>query len=441
LLDLNVADAQAEQSVVAVTKAYYPKDSLRVNAEVRANEWLKSLPSSVAVGLQRDPYGMIAVRARHDSVARRAFAAHLAAPGQTLADRAYTLALAATAFASADYPERLPIAEQYVAQLDSLGPDAAYWQFSARRLLIEAYYRLGRGADVARVGVAAFSRVPRMPYEQRDEMFEPGIALVYAAVIDALSGRPDGRATIRTMNRELLAAVTPPPDLVARDSSFLWMSDTWRSVMQGNIDMSERVGQEAQPLVSNYWVNRGTTRDSQTVSVRDGKIRVIEIGYFGCGSCVAAVPALERLHQQYPGVEFVWMTHGDGIWGNRLVDPKVEADRLAEHFVKYLHATFPIGIAKPVWVPADDGGSTAEVQTPTWQAGQYPQSGKPTFYIVDAQGIIRRTMGGFDRDVEKKLEGIIQYLQHEQRSAGGVSAPSSTSSSTATHRHESSSTS
>jgi len=415
LLNIEYERARTSQYSSPVTGAYYPKDSMRAVAETRASSWVKALEASPVKGLQIDPYGVISVSAHQEDVAKRQITERLATPGLSFTDKAYTLQMAAGAFASSDYPERLPIAEGYVKQLDAMGTKAAYWQFSARRPLIYAYYRLGRSADVARTGLAAFALVNVMPYERREDMFSPGIWMDYAAVVDALSGQPGGRATIKAMNKKLMEATVAPAPLVAADSFFAWNSEWWRNHMQGEIDLAERVGEAATPMVSNYWVNRGPSRDSQSVAVNDGKIRIIEIGSFTCGPCVAAIPGLERLHKQFPDIEVTFLTAGLGRWGNRIVPGKVEAEHLADHFVNNLHATFPIGIAMPVWVPAEDGGETTMVPTPTWHAGKYPQAGKPTFYVLDGKGMVRRVIGGYNRDLEENLAAIVQYLQKEAK--------------------------
>jgi thiol-disulfide isomerase/thioredoxin len=152
--------------------------------------------------------------------------------------------------------------------------------------------------------------------------------------------------------------------------------------------------------------------------VNDGKIRIIEIGHFSCAPCVAAIPGLERLQRQYPGIEVNFLTYGTGVWGNRIVPGKVEADHLADHFTKNLGATFPIGIAMPQWVPSEDGGKTTVVPTPTWHAGNYPQTGKPTFYVIDGKGIVRRVIGGYNRELDESLAMIVEYLLREVANRG-----------------------
>jgi thiol-disulfide isomerase/thioredoxin len=397
---------------------HYPKDSLRTVTEGRANAWLEKIQRPMAAGSQADPYITLAAAARSDTAAQRLIAARLATPALSGASRAYTLFAAVSLFATPESPERLPVAERYMQQLDALGPKAAYWQFGARKALIAAYYRLGRSSDVIRVGTQAFALVPHIPFELRSgTMYNAETAFEYAAVVDALGGQANARTHIRALNAALMAAAVPPAVYVTRDSFFTYIGERNVTFMREQAAMAERVGEQGTPLVANYWINRGATHDSQTVAVTDGKIRVIQIGSWTCLPCVAAIPALERLHQRYPAVEFNFMTWGEGTWGNRVVAPDVEAVRLAEHFVKKLGATFPIGIALANrLVPTEDGGQRVERSTPTWNEDNYPQASKPTFYILDGTGKVRHVIGGYARDLDENIASVLAFLQQEAQS-------------------------
>jgi len=406
---------------VRATDAHYPKDSLLTVTAARAQAWVVALQAVPVQGIQIDPYGVISVMAKHDAFAEQQIAARLATSGLSFADRAFTLQMAVVAFTSADFPERLPIAERYLAQLDAMGNEAALWQFDARQPIVYAYYRLGRSQDVTRIGTRALQVVSAIPFHVRGSRIST-MGFNYGAIIDALSGQPNGRATIRTLNEQLLAAAIPSPELVAHDSLFVWEGQQNKRDMQHMVDVAERVGEPGGPIVANYWINRGATRDSQTVRVTDGKIHVIEIGGFTCPPCVAAVPGLNRLFEKYPAVDFTFLTFTEGVWGNRVIAPKAEAEKLAEHFLQRLHAKIPVGIAFAPRVLTGEGLSIPQIATLTWQAGQYPQAGKPTFYILDGKGTIRRVICGYNRDLEANMASIVEFLQNEAHVSGQASA-------------------
>jgi thiol-disulfide isomerase/thioredoxin len=415
--------SRAVERVVTVRGAHYPKDSLRVVGAQLAAASLQRVPEHSVAGLQHDPYGILAVVAKQDARGQQQFAARLAAPGLSTRDRAYTLAWAVRLFADADQPERLPVAEQYLAQLDALGPAAAYERATARKALIGAYYLMGRRRDVARVGVEWFALASHIPFPQRaSAIYDPGNYYEYAVVIDALSSESGGRARIQALNAQLHMAAAAPPEYVAHDPYFRGEGERNQSYLRPNIAMSERIGEQATSLSANYWVNRGPGRDSQSVAVNDGKIRLVEIGSWTCTPCIAAVPALERLHQRFPQVEFNFMTAGVTVWGNRQVSPSEGAKRLADHFVDSLHATFPIGIAMPTrLVELEDGGQMLVLNSLTGARGHYPQTGKPTFYVIDGKGIIRTVIAGYGRWLEehlaKTLESVLKEGGHDTSAA------------------------
>jgi thiol-disulfide isomerase/thioredoxin len=185
--------------------------------------------------------------------------------------------------------------------------------------------------------------------------------------------------------------------------------------MRRMVDASKRVGAQGTPIVANYWVNRGASRDSQTVDVADGKIRVIEVGSFTCGPCISAVPGLNRLSARYADVEFIFLTWTLGWWGNRAIDPRVESEKLAAHFLENVGAKIPIGIAFRPRETTDEGLSIPRIATNTLEANHYPEASKPTFYILDGTGRIRRVIFGYSRDLEDNMAQIIEFLRRDAR--------------------------
>jgi thiol-disulfide isomerase/thioredoxin len=391
----------------------YPKDSLSALAVKHAQAWVDRLQATDVKGLQLDPDGRLSVMARQDALAQRQIAKRLATPGLSLADQIYTLVTAVNAFADEDLPERLPIAERYLAQLDALGVKAISGRVSARMAFINAYYRLGQSTDVARMGLEMYAHTADVPYHERLGLYGQGPAFIYGAVVDALGGQPDGRTKIKVLNEQLLAATKAPPELIAFDSSFFWKEREARDWADRWARAADRVGLPGTPILANYWINRGTSRAAQTVNVADGRIRVVEIGHFTCGPCMAAVPGLNRLHAKYPGVDFTFLTWTLGVWGNRIVDSKTECDRLADHFLNNVKASIPIGIAFTPRDSTPEGLWIPHPATQTFEEKHYPQVTKPTFYVLDGKGIIRRVMFGYDLDLEKNLGQIIEFLQRE----------------------------
>jgi len=421
LANLTFEDMRADGTAIQFIRGYFPHDSLVQQSIARARVWMTTLHNNPRYGLQLDASGKVAVRAQQEDVAEHDIATRLATPGLTLADRAFTLQMAVEAFTSTDFPARLPIAERYVAQLDALGADGAYWQYRARSVLLNTYYLLGRTSDAVRIGLQLVHLVSVLPFPYRggpgSNIYDKEGDLVYGMILDAVGAHPNGAATIRALNAELLAATTPPASLVAFDSTFFWNGEDWKGKMQLRVKTTNQIGQQGAPLSASYWVNRGVTRDTsrearqrtQSIAVNDGTIRVIEVGNIGCGPCIAAIPAMERLHHQFPDVEFNFLTWTSGFWGNRVVEPVEEAEKLTAHLVTTLHVTYPIGVVFAPHVPQADGSSPTRLLLPTFD--QYPEIGTPTIYLVDGHGVVRKIISGYSHELENVIVTGIEFLR------------------------------
>jgi hypothetical protein len=406
-------------TVVSFREARYPKDSLMRVASSEGATWLARLQSHPVQGIQHDAATKVGVWANRDDYANAQIAARLATPGLRLSDRAFTLYTAVSAFANENFPARLPIAEGYMAQLDALGDSVAYWQVAGHEALVRTYYCLGRSPDIARHGIRALLQFAAVPYIER----EPGLITgIYLWTIEALSGLPEGRGQIEWLNRVLRdpSLTTPPPNVVALDSGFLQEGRGRRGRIEIGIKEAALLGQVGTPLVSNYWVNRPTT-DSAVVPVTDGKIRLLEIFSYGCDGCVAALHGLQRIQGRFPTtVEAVATTFTMGVWANRFVSPDEEARRLHDYFVNNLKVSFPIAIWKWPKVQHEDGGyRLANNDAPggsLWGSPNmlhYPLIVKPTIYLLDGHGRIRRIFMGGSREIEAQMLQAVEFLHRE----------------------------
>jgi len=409
-----VADValQATEAISFRRMTTYPKDSMLSVAKASGSRWLQRLQAQPVTGIQLDPAGIIGVAAGREDYAKAQIAARLATPGLSLGDRAFTLLTAVQAFGRWEYPARLPVAEGYLKALDALGDAASPWQFEARAALANAYYFLGRSADVIRHGVQAMSLVGRMEFRDRWSLF--GVRKdLYVMTVEALTGLPDGRQQIDQLNARLKPLAVTPPELIALDSSFYWFGVQYQAAVQLFVTMSERLGAVGAPIVANYWINR-PTRDSALIPVNDGRIHVVEVATYACVPCLLALNGLERLHQRFPQVDVMMTTWTVGSWGNRLVEPDDEAMRLTDFFLKTARATIPIGIWKGKKVLNEDGGMTPEDGNPNLE--RYPLASKPMIWILDGRGRIRRVLLGYSRDLDPQIMRTVEFLIRESAS-------------------------
>lgn len=256
----------------------YPIDSMLGVVRATSAQWLATLQSNPQKGIQLDPAGIVSVAAGQEERAKAQIAERLATPGLSFTDRAYTYLVAVQAFTSLYHQERLPVAQDYLKQLDALGDSAALWQFRARSALANTYYLMGRPAEVARYGVDAMNRVGRMPFQDRRAMFPFGDQL-YLSTVEALTAMPDAQKQIGALHAALEGATVPPPALVAMDPEFTQTGQHFRRVLKDFMALGVRLGTRGDPIVSNFWLNR-PTRDSATIPLNTGKIHLLEFGSY-----------------------------------------------------------------------------------------------------------------------------------------------------------------
>jgi hypothetical protein len=399
------------ESAVSFRDRHYPIDSMLTAVSGVAMTWLGRFQQRPVTGLQFEPAAGVGVRAKQDPYAKGEFATALTTRGRSVGDRSYTLFAAVAAYADWRHPDGLPTAEQYVTALAALGPAAASRQYRARELLMRQYYLLGRSADVIRHGNAAVALLPTIPYAEQGSCL-PSTSGVYTMLVDALTGQSGSRAKIDALNTALLGTVEPPAALVVTDTgSYRNERNRRKWTIAKAMARTARLGTVGQPWIANYWVNRATT-DSATISVTDGKIRLVEHFIYTCDGCVHELHVLQRLQQQFPSIEAMGVTNTIGYWGNRLVDAEDEAHRLTDFFVNRVKLTIPVGIWKATKVVGEDGGFAPELGNwPTVAA--YPKEGKACVWLIDGQGHIRGIYGGVSRDDEQELARQIAFLEQE----------------------------
>jgi len=421
------------EDAISFRDAHYPVDSLRRVVSATAADWAKNFEAIPLTGLQHDAAARVNIVAGQEAQAEALIAKRLAMPGMRMRDRAFTLDNAVTAFADWYHPEYLPKAEMYLRQLDALGDSAAWWQINARYALQDAYYHLGRSADVARLGIVAVQRLAALPYLlQSVEEIGP----IYIYTVEAVSGRPGARATIDALNAVLRSTYVAPPAVLAIDSTYVHIGESRKSWFEDLIQIAAHIGTQGAPLLSNYWVNRPTA-DSAVVPVNDGKIRLVEVLSYGCDGCLFALHGIQRIQDRFPDrVQGIATTFTFGYWANRLVSPEEEAQKLGDYFTNQLKVTFPIAIWKWAKVQHEDGGyrmasnagSEGFEYEDCWRTPNgisYPLYAKPTTYVLDGKGWIRRIFIGGGREIEADMLRTVEFLLREAQQSPQPSRTSS----------------
>jgi hypothetical protein len=446
--------------VVTYRRAGVPLDSIREAVAIAGRRWLAAAQQTAIRGIHLDPSGRVGVAAEQEAYAKAQIAARLVTPGLSFGDKAFTLRTAVEGFTDPHEPTRLPIAESYLQQLEALGDSAALWQCEAHRMMLRAYYVLGRSDDVVRHGIRVMQLLARVQFAMRQPFFIGDD--VYGPTVEALTLRADARERITALNAMVRVATVPSPELIAFDSAYYYIGMGYKHTAESWITGNAKVGTSAAPLLAHYWINRpaarsqnarfgsersgqnagtvatvGRTADGGTISVpvSDGVVRIIEIANTSCAPCVLQLYALERFKQQYPSVEPVMLTWTGGSIANRLVEAPEEVASLRKFFIDEGKLTYPIGIWAGPKVRNGDGGMTPT--PPSYFDRDYPIFGKPMTYVVDGHGRIRRVFTGYDRDVEEQMRRTIEFLLREagtpiapvNANAAAVSSSSTTSSS------------
>jgi hypothetical protein len=407
------------QSAITTRQARYPIDSMNAVVSETGAHWLAKLKAAPVDGIQLDPSAQVGVSARDEAYAKAQITRRLATPKLSFQGKAHTYMLAVQSFTNLRFPERLPTAESYMKALDAMGDSAAYWQYMGHASLVDVYYQMGRSADVIRHGVRAIQLVNVMPFNNRVVMFPSGSG-VYFSTLDALTGKPNYKTTVAQLNAVLSESVVPSPALVALDSDYFYHGRYYKSSLDKYVEAGALLGNRSDPMISNYWINRPSS-DSQSVSVTDGKIRVVEIGSYYCAPCLVALQGMQRIQTAFPDIEVMMMTGTLGFWANRLVEADEEVRQLTTYYRDTAKVTIPVGIWKGKKV-SNDNGETVPEGGPTF--AKYPLVGKPTIWILDGKGIIRRIFPGYSRDVETEIAKTVRFLQREV--AGTTETPGTT---------------
>jgi hypothetical protein len=385
----------------------YPKDSIAKATAAVVRQWLATLKADGIGALQLDSYGVLHVISDQDAKAKQIFDERLSKPGVPLSDAAFTLNTAVRAFADADKPARLPVAEQYMARLDALpkGPSdlgASAWQFRAHYALLRAYFLIGNTAAAVAHARRAMALVPDLFFPSRMAFYGGG--LVYFTLANHLIATHD-TAGLRAMERQLLSWTIPPDSLVAEDSAFARMGHKYAGGLRAMMVLAAMLGQSAPDVRGTSWINVADTAE-HGMRLNDGTVRIVGMGRLA--HALTMLPAFERLSEKVKG-DFgsIFLIPASGFWGTEFVTPTQESTNIR----RYLTNTRPTRIPVAIWAAEktrtrDDG----LLPTPSPTIREFGASGVPFVAIVDGGGKIRHFFTSFDRDEEAQAAAVIETL-------------------------------
>jgi hypothetical protein len=283
-------------------------------------------------------------------------------------------------------------------------------------MMTVAYYNGYQYDAAARHASTIGTMLTRVPYKYRQIFFNPQSER-YGILIAVLSHTANGAAKIEAFNANLRGALSAMPDSVALDYEF---ANAERESSQGVtllINAHALIGQSAKPITSNYWINTADTTPHD-LPLRDGKIRLIEFGSTSCWPCVQMYSGLQRIYDLLEHrVEPVIVTGTGSRWGNRVLPSAELAGKYKAWFLDERKISYPIALYKSPYQPAEYGDDVGEYN-PNYSEGEpgkhaYIFLGKPTVYLVDGAGIIRRVFVGYSREMEQHIVLAARHLLTE----------------------------
>jgi hypothetical protein len=421
-LDLTLFGRWQDEEILP-TRASVPLDSMRAVMVARARRWIDSLMATGSPGrvrsFQRDAAGRVAVASEQDSVARRIIAARLAEPGLSLQDSAATYAMAVEAFTSGHVPERLRVAEGYLARLDRLGGDAAVWQMEGHLTMLIAAEQLRRPDDVIAHGMRACALVSKVPYELR----RPVYTLYYLRpLLEAVQRTPSERATVEGVLQQLRDAAEPSVTLMAINPKVAREASERMQSANEVAAIVKMIGQPAPALIGNWWsapedAGRTTTLPSpRSHSMTDGHVHVVSMPVSGNPFALGSLAILQRVQSELgSAVHVVIAPSLDGAWGYRFVPADEEAKRLTDVLRRRVGVQIPLVFNITEKVKNADGG-IVPASDPNWQAyNRLLLKPAEVRYLIDRGGRIRHVIYGGSLDAEQEIMELLQTLVKESQ--------------------------
>jgi thiol-disulfide isomerase/thioredoxin len=159
------------------------------------------------------------------------------------------------------------------------------------------------------------------------------------------------------------------------------------------------IGKTAPSLDRASWINTATApvMVPPAATGQSHHATVIEFTAWWCGPCHESYPYLRDLPTRFPGqsVSVVFITARMGRFRKeKALSREEEFALLADYFVKEEHIPFPVGVIDSTSAPMS----------------KYYVEGVPELIVVDASGVVRAVMQGWDADVEQRMTSELDTL-------------------------------
>lgn len=293
--------------------------------------------------------------------------------------------------------------EQFVDQLDALGPSVFDQQFIAHSRM-NGYYR---GDDID-AGIIKHSTwmmkaADRFTPAQHKKL-DVSVAAAHTYIAEAYAGQGMAEKALAILRDGVskYGGIELRPGLTVKEAYF-----------DEEIARLEIVGRPASAILAPQWFNRPAGTTSMALP---GHVTLLEFTAHWCGPCRESYPGINRLRAKYAaeGFQVAFVTQLYGYFGaERDLAPAVEIARDRDYFAEHKLGDVPVAIGTKVdvkivngkveYIPAKDPNDVA-----------YHVTGIPQIHLIDKHGNIRLIMIGYDDANEPRLAKMIEDLLKER---------------------------
>jgi hypothetical protein len=207
------------------------------------------------------------VLAGNDQEGRDLFTKRLAEPNITVREKALAFDAAVVAFADPDRPDRAPIAEEYMKQLDALPKSEALQQASHSHMVLGNMYRLQeKNAEQVKHQYEAVAIAKNGTQQERLGLRDDMISN-YGDLVEQYVGQPDAKEKIQAAADLLTKPVNP--DVFSVKDAFE------KAVKRGWM-----LGRVAPAVQANHWFNREAPPNG-TLELKGSVPHLVQFTMFG----------------------------------------------------------------------------------------------------------------------------------------------------------------
>jgi hypothetical protein len=247
---------------------YIPKKEIEQKVSARAVDCEKRFPTDQVKGKQLDALAEIYALARHDDQAQAIFTKRLAEPGITIREKGQALNAAVKAFNTPDYPDRVPTAEKYLAQLNALPmAEAGKDIVDAHLDLANTFRLLGQQDKQVALSVKGLTLAKQLVSLDRGAL-QQDIISTYADMAEVYSTMPDAKAKLDAMAAIVNSPAMPDPPMLKQGLT--------KAISRGY-----QLGKVAPGVYANNWFNRDAPPNGTLTFANSPIPNVVQFTRFG----------------------------------------------------------------------------------------------------------------------------------------------------------------